>query len=432
MIDLTCSIEIAVVLVIMMVAYGARVALSGAASFDRVKRDKGSALFGARAMQMGYWALDPIGRVLAASGVSANAVSASALVLGLGAGVAIAMGHFGVAAALAGVGALCDALDGMVARHTGTASDSGEVLDATIDRYVDFAFLAGLVIHESDDPLRMALALAAILGSFMVSYATAKAEAMGIDAPRGAMRRPERALYLTLGAAFCPFGALWASRGGPRWAAEAPMIAATVLVAVVSNVSAVRRLASVARALQARRIPAPAPPSLTPEGRTVPPRGEREALPAGGEGRGEMNRGSPRGGTGLFATFGRHQIGSIIATVVDFGIMSLLVSGIGVPAASATAIGAGTGGIVNFTLGRRWIFRAGDAPAASQAWRYTFVSLVSLSLNAEGEYVLHDRLGLQYFLARVLVSIAVSVCWNFPLQRNFVYRQEGPRTAASR
>jgi CDP-diacylglycerol--glycerol-3-phosphate 3-phosphatidyltransferase len=251
-VDLVCSVGLVLILVVLAGAYAVRVATSGAASFDRVKRDQGSALFGAGAMQMGYWGLDPIGRGLARAGVSANFISTTSLVLGLGAAAGLALGHFGVAAALAVVSSICDALDGMVARQTRTASDSGEVLDATIDRYVEFTFLGGLAIYDHDRPLRLAIALAAILGSFMVSYATAKGEAMGVEVPRGSMRRPERAAYLTLGAALCPFAALWASHGGPPWLSEAPMISATAFVAIIGNVSAVRRLRAVARALRGR------------------------------------------------------------------------------------------------------------------------------------------------------------------------------------
>ncbi len=253
MVDVACSLGLVAIFAILVAAYAVRVVSSGAASFDRVKRDKGSLLFGARVMQMGYWGLDPIGRMLAALGVSANLISTSSLILGLGAAGAITFGHFGIAAAFAVVSSLCDALDGMVARHTRTASDSGEVLDATIDRYVEFAFLGGLAIHEHDSPLWLGMTLAAILGSFMVSYATAKGEAMGVEAPRGAMRRPERAAYLTLGALLCPFTALWVvGGGGPAWAKETPMMLAVSLVAIVGNVSAVRRLTSIARTLRGR------------------------------------------------------------------------------------------------------------------------------------------------------------------------------------
>ena len=252
MVDLACSVGLALLLALLIAAYAARVAFFGAASFDRVKRDKGSAFFGTSLMQMGYWGLDPVGRALASLGITANSISTTSLLLGLGAAAALAVGHFGVAAVLAVVSALCDALDGMVARHTRTASDSGEVLDATIDRYVEFTFLGGLAIYDHDRPVRLAMALAAILGSFMVSYATAKGEAMAVEVPRGSMRRPERAAYLTLAAALCPVTALWASHGGPSWVAEAPMICATTLVAVVGNASAVRRLRAVARFLRGR------------------------------------------------------------------------------------------------------------------------------------------------------------------------------------
>jgi putative flippase GtrA len=176
------------------------------------------------------------------------------------------------------------------------------------------------------------------------------------------------------------------------------MMGATAPVATVGNVAAVRRIASVAAALHTR--------------------GEKKVSPSSGRKR-------------LLATFGRHQVGSIAATVVDLGTMFVLVSGFDVPAAVATGIGAALGGVTNFALGRRWIFRADDERAATQAWRYALVSLVSLSLNAAGEYILHDRLGIQYQLARVIVAIGVSVCWNFPLQRGFVYRQGPARTVPS-
>jgi putative flippase GtrA len=120
-------------------------------------------------------------------------------------------------------------------------------------------------------------------------------------------------------------------------------------------------------------------------------------------------------------TLARHQVGSLFATAVDFGTMIALVSGAGLPAVPATAIGAACGGASNFALGRRWIFRASDGHAGAQAVRYAVVSAASLGWNALGEYVVHDRLGVQYVLARTLVAVAVSLAWNFPMQRGFVY-----------
>jgi putative flippase GtrA len=136
-----------------------------------------------------------------------------------------------------------------------------------------------------------------------------------------------------------------------------------------------------------------------------------------------MSVASPSTRRSLLATFSRHQVGAIVATAVDFATMAALVSGMGMPAAAATAIGAAAGGLTNFLLGRHWIFSAAEGHAGGQAFRYAFVSGASLGWNTGGEYLFHDVLGLQYLLARVIVASLVSVLWNFPVQRAFVYRQ---------
>jgi CDP-diacylglycerol--glycerol-3-phosphate 3-phosphatidyltransferase len=83
----------------------------------------------------------------------------------------------------------------------------------------------------------------------MVSYGSAKAEALGVAAPRGAMRRAERAAWLCGGALLSPLAAaVGQSAGIGPWIGEAPMLCALTMVGLVSNVSAVRRLAAVARA----------------------------------------------------------------------------------------------------------------------------------------------------------------------------------------
>ena len=114
-------------------------------------------------------------------------------------------------------------------------------------------------------------------------------------------------------------------------------------------------------------------------------------------------------------------MGATAATLVDFSTMIALVH-LGLTPVQATAVGAACGAITNFTLSRRWVFDAVHAHAGAQVLRYAAVSLVSLLLNAAGEHLLHDRLHVQYVLARVVVSIAVSVFWNFTMHRLFVFR----------
>ncbi|HSO34337.1 MAG TPA: GtrA family protein [Labilithrix sp.] len=121
----------------------------------------------------------------------------------------------------------------------------------------------------------------------------------------------------------------------------------------------------------------------------------------------------------------RHQAGAVVATVVDFSIMIALVSLAGASPALGTAFGAASGGVVNFLLGRRWIFRATSHGAAPQAGRYAMVSAGSLLLNTGAMHVLAGPLHHPFVAARVGVAVLVSVLWNFPMHRTFVF---GART----
>jgi len=258
MVDLVVSTSILVVLALAALVFGVVTALGGRRKFDRVEREGTSVLLGRGPMELAHLSLEPLGRAAVAIGLSANAITLVSLLLGLGAGVAIALGHFGVGCGLSTVSALFDTLDGMVARLTKTSSDSGETFDAAVDRYNEFFFLAGLAYVFRQDARILVLVLAALLGSFMVSYATAKAEALRVKPPRGAMRRAERATYLTLGVGLVPISMRFAQSG---LAGIAPVLVALALVAIVGNVSAARRIFAVARLAAERDHAAPAAPS---------------------------------------------------------------------------------------------------------------------------------------------------------------------------
>jgi putative flippase GtrA len=88
---------------------------------------------------------------------------------------------------------------------------------------------------------------------------------------------------------------------------------------------------------------------------------------------------------------------------------------------AGTAWGAAAGALTNFALGRHWIFEAHERAWAPQALRYAAVSAASLGLNAAGEYLLAVRLGVAYIAARALTAVVVSLVWNLPMQRRFVF-----------
>lgn len=222
-------------LAILFIAYSVKVIAQGRSRYERVDRQQGSILLGKALMEMTYWGLQPLGDFFIFLGFSPNAISYLSLIFGLAAGAALMDGSFGLAGFFSAFCAILDAVDGMVARKTGTSSDSGEVLDASVDRYVEFFFFSGLIIHYRHLNGALLLTLSALMGSFMVSYSTAKAEALQVTPPRGSMRRPERALYLTLGALMVPL-----SHGYS-------MIFALMLVSLMANGSALRRLHAIAQ-----------------------------------------------------------------------------------------------------------------------------------------------------------------------------------------
>jgi len=101
-----------------------------------------------------------------------------------------------VAATLILLSGLIDALDGALARKLGKVSAFGGFLDSVSDRYSDAVVLSAIVISGLCDP---AWGLAAIVGSLMVSYARARAEAAGVVMIAvGLAERAERMIFLVL------------------------------------------------------------------------------------------------------------------------------------------------------------------------------------------------------------------------------------------
>jgi CDP-diacylglycerol--glycerol-3-phosphate 3-phosphatidyltransferase len=220
--------------------------------------------------------LDHVATALIALGVSANVITSLCIALGAGAGVLLAFGQFGFAAAAMVVASLGDAVDGLVARRSGSVSVAGALLDASGDRYQEFFFLGGLAVFFRESPIALVTTLAALAGSFMVSYSSAKAEALGVPVPPGVMRRAERAVCLCLATAMAAIWDPWVTtRAGLHSGTEAlPVLIAVFLIAVVANISAVRRLCLLARGATKATKPAAVPhaPARSEAGTSEVPR----------------------------------------------------------------------------------------------------------------------------------------------------------------
>ena len=103
----------------------------------------------------------------------------------------------------------------------------------------------------------------------------------------------------------------------------------------------------------------------------------------------------------------------------------------------STATGAFVGGVFNCIINYRFTFHARDVAWRAVITKFLFVWVGSLLLNSFGTQILYylvrdwhwltSTIGLGddsiFLAARLLVSLIVSLAWNFILQRNFVYRQ---------
>jgi CDP-diacylglycerol--glycerol-3-phosphate 3-phosphatidyltransferase len=132
------------------------------------------------------------------------------------------------------IGSILDILDGALARAGGKQTPFGGFLDSTLDRVGEGVVLGAiaLVFMRDGQELALALAVAAIGGSFLVPYARAKAEGLGIKGDVGIGSRAERVAVISIGLALAPWGVL-------PWAIG--VLAATAWFTVLQRILHVRR-----------------------------------------------------------------------------------------------------------------------------------------------------------------------------------------------
>src|SRR5205823_13312356 len=156
---------------------------------------------------------------LARTRVTPNALTAAGVTLCAAAAVLIWFGDhdqwlvYWLAGILFVVGSILDILDGALARFGGKTTPFGAFLDSISDRVSEGFVLTAvaLVFSRHGNEVAVAFAIAAMAGSFLVSYARAKAELLGLKGDVGLGSRAERVVVITAGLVFAPWGGLqWA------------------------------------------------------------------------------------------------------------------------------------------------------------------------------------------------------------------------------
>jgi CDP-diacylglycerol---glycerol-3-phosphate 3-phosphatidyltransferase len=138
------------------------------------------------------------------SRLTPNAISLTGLLGNVVAAVLILEHHFVLAGVAFILGSLCDMMDGRYSRMSGKGTPFGAFLDSTLDRIEEGVVLAAIAawFAESGDELAVAATVLTVLGSLMVSYTRARAEALGVECKVGIASRPVRVVILSAGLVF--------------------------------------------------------------------------------------------------------------------------------------------------------------------------------------------------------------------------------------
>jgi CDP-diacylglycerol---glycerol-3-phosphate 3-phosphatidyltransferase len=181
------------------------------------------------------------------SRLTPNSISITGLVLNVAAAVLVTQRFFFLAGLTFIVGSVMDTLDGRYSRMSGKGTAFGAFLDSTLDRIEEGLVLTAVAAYFSarGDDLAVAATVIVVLGSLMVSYTRARAEALGVECKVGFATRPVRVVLLSAGLVFAK------GAGIGDFELLAPAI---YVMAALTALTVVQRVWHVRRALAAQQI----------------------------------------------------------------------------------------------------------------------------------------------------------------------------------
>ncbi len=182
----------------------------------------------------------PIVLLLARTAITPSIITWFGFLLAIGATVLIITGHLFAAGFVVLIAGFFDLLDGALARHINQTTQFGAILDSILDRLSEAMLLVGILaiflLTEEPSVLftlvskgwSILLVCLALIGSLVVSYIRARAEAHGLECQVGLFTRTERVIVLAIG--------LWLSQ------LASALVIVLAIIAVLSLFTAGQRL----------------------------------------------------------------------------------------------------------------------------------------------------------------------------------------------
>lgn len=181
--------------------------------------------------------LEPLTRTLQRLHVTPNQITVFGALVNVGAAYLVLRGDYVAAGIVFLLGSCLDMLDGALARLARMVTPFGAFFDSTLDRTVEGVLLAAIAYRFSLDGrnVTVGITVLALLGSLLVSYTRARAEALGLECKVGLASRAERVVLLSVGLVF-----------------PALLPYAIYLLAALTGITVVQRVVHTYRQLQAR------------------------------------------------------------------------------------------------------------------------------------------------------------------------------------
>jgi len=120
--------------------------------------------------------------------------------------------------------------------------------------------------------------------------------------------------------------------------------------------------------------------------------------------------------------FFKAQLSSFLSSMADYCCTLLAVEVFGCWYLLGSTCGTITGGLLNFSLGRSWVFRSVPYPVGAQLFRYLLVCSGYLVLATSGIFLFTHFLHLNYLVSKITVTLMLAVSYSYPLQKAFVFK----------
>ena len=178
--------------------------------------------------------IPPLTDFLKSLNINPNVLTTLGTILTIVGSIFFALSYLRLGGIFIVLGAVCDTMDGRIARDSDKKTNYGAFYDSVMDRYSEIIMFFGIAVHfvRSDSYWTSVAIFAAVGGSVMVSYVRARAEGLGFECNVGMMQRPERIAYISVGAIIGELPVI----------NELFLILAIWVIAILSNYTAIYRI----------------------------------------------------------------------------------------------------------------------------------------------------------------------------------------------